>query len=272
MDKKMSRREMLKLGSVAGASVVGGGLAGLAFSPPPVQAQNGVWPWPLTKKINANKAAKAAYENYYVKGCMYGSFTGIVAKVAEDLGPPYSDFPMDMMHYGAGGGELWGSLCGTLNGGLAALAVFVGDTALRRQMANQLMAWYEKTNLPTWKPAKVIPDGVKKNLPKSKSFSPLCHVSVQRWVVKSGFEPFSPQRSDRCGRISASVAKFVAIQLNEALVKGNLKNRKEISKAAQLCTGCHGKGTGMNEPEILGRMDCTLCHDFETDKTVIPHL
>ena len=29
---------------------------------------------------------------------------------------------------------------------------------------------------------------------------------------------------------------------------------------------------GANEPEILGRMDCTLCHDTETDKTIIPHL
>jgi hypothetical protein len=263
---------MLKLGSIAGASVVGGGLAGIAFSPPLAQAQNGIWPWPLTKKISLNTAAKKAYENYYVRGCMYGSFVGIVGKTAENLGPPYSQFPMEMMHYGAGGGELWGSLCGTLNGGLAALALFVGDTSLRRMMANQLMTWYEKTNLPNWKPKKVIPDGVKKNLPKSKSFSPLCHVSVGRWVEASGYEPFSKERADRCGRLSASVAKFVATQLNEALIKGNLKNRKELSKTAQLCTGCHGKGTGPNEPEILGRMDCTLCHDTETNKTIIPHL
>jgi hypothetical protein len=272
MDKKLSRREMLRLGSIAGASVIGGGLTGYAFAAPPTQGADSMWPWPLTKKINVNAAAKLAYENYYVKGCMYGSFTGVVSKVAENLGAPYSQFPMEMMHYGAGGGELWGSLCGTLNGGLAALALFVSDTTLRRQMANQLMAWYEKTNLPAWTPKKVIPDGVKKNLPKSKSYSPLCHVSVQRWVVKSGFEPFSPERSDRCGRLAASVAKFVAGQLNEALIKGILKNRKEISQTAQLCTGCHGRGTGMNEPEILGRMDCTLCHDTETDKTIIPHL
>ncbi|MFC2164262.1 C-GCAxxG-C-C family protein [Acidobacteriota bacterium] len=218
-----------------------------------------------------NKAAKVAYENYYVRGCMYGSFVGIVKKAAEDMGPPYSQFPFEMTHFGAGGGELWGSLCGTLNGGLAALGLFVGDTALRRTMANQLMTWYESKLQPQWKPVTPLKD-VPKNLPKSKAFSPLCHVSVSRWVEKSGYEPFSPERADRCGRLSASVAEFVAIQLNEALIRGNLKSRKELSPTADLCTGCHGKGTTSNEPEILSRMDCTLCHDTETDKKVIPHL
>ena len=52
MDKKMSRREMLRLGSIAGASVIGGGMAGLTFSPTPAHAQTAVWPWPLTKKIS----------------------------------------------------------------------------------------------------------------------------------------------------------------------------------------------------------------------------
>lgn len=256
--------------AIAGASVIGGGLAGIALSPSSAQAQEGIWPWPLNKSIGLHTAAQSAYENYYVRGCMYGSFIGVVGKAAENLGPPFSKFPFEMMHYGAGGGELWGSLCGTHNGGLDALALFVGDTALRRTMANQLMSWYESKLQPQWKPAKPLRD-VPKNLPKSKSFSPLCHVSISRWVEKSGYNPFSPERADRCGRLAASVAHFVATQLNEALIKGNLKSRNELSPTADLCTGCHGRGTTSNEPEILSRMDCTLCHDAETDKGVISH-
>jgi hypothetical protein len=271
MDKEMSRRDMLKLGSLAGASVIGGGLVGYAAATPQFQATNGMWPWPLTKKINLTRAAKIAYENYYVKGCMYATFTGVVKRVGDALGSPYSDFPYEMMHFGAGGGELWGSLCGTLNGGLAALAIFVSDTTLRRSMASQLMKWYESTRLPTWNPTVPL-KAVPVKLPKSKAESPLCHVSIGRWVTRSGYDPFSPERADRCGRVAASVAEFTARLLNEALIKGVLTDRKEISKAADDCLGCHGRGpAGLNEPDILSKMNCTPCHDTEVDRSIFPH-
>lgn len=270
MDKEMSRRELLRLGSLAGASVVGGGLTGYAFASPPGQ-EDAMWPWPLTRKINLKKAAKVGYENYYVRGCMYGTFTGVVAKTADRLGPPYSNFPFEMMHFGAGGGELWGATCGTVNGALAALAIFVGDTALRRQMANQLMNFYEKSRQPTWNPDTPLRD-VPAKLPRSKAESPLCHVSIGRWVQKSGYDPFSPERADRCGRVAASMAEFTAMLLNEAMIKGNLQGRNEISKAADKCLDCHGKGpAGLNEPDILSRMNCTPCHDTEVDRKIFPH-
>ena len=218
---------MLRLGSVAGVTAIGAGLTGAAFAAPS-QGMDSMWPWPMNKKINTNKAAKLAYENYYVRGCMYAAFTGPVVKAADTLGAPYSNFPFEMMHYGAGGGELWGSLCGALNGGLAALAIFVSDTGLRRQMANQLMTWYEQTKQPVWNPVTPLKD-VPVKLPKSKANSPLCHISVGRWVQKSGYDPFSKERADRCGRLAASVAEFVAMTLNEAMIKGNLQDRKQMS-------------------------------------------
>jgi hypothetical protein len=261
---------MLKLSSIAGASVIGGGITGYAIATP-AMAADGTWPAPLTKKINIKQAAKTAYANYYVRGCMYGTFTGVVKAVADNLGAPYSQFPFEMMHYGAGGGELWGSLCGTLNGGLAALAFFVSDTTLRRQMASQMMNWYESVKQPVWQPKKPLRD-VPNKLPKSKSESTMCHTSISRWVARSGFDAFGPERADRCGRLAASVAWFVANLLNEAVVKGKLKSRKEMSKDANACLACHGKGdAGLNEPNILSKMDCTPCHDAETDKTVFPH-
>ena len=38
------------------------------------------------------------------------------------------------------------------------------------------------------------------------SNSPLCHVSVGKWMKKSGYALGSPERKDRCARVTASVA------------------------------------------------------------------
>jgi len=270
MKKETTRRELFKIATVAGASAIGAGITGYALGAP-VRAEEATWPWPLDKKIKPKAAAQKAYENYYVRGCMYGTLVGIAKDVADKLGAPYSQFPWEMSHYGAGGVELWGSTCGTLNGGALALALFVGDTALRRKMCNQLFNWYESTKLPTWSPKKPLRD-VPKKLPKSESNSPLCHTSVLRWCESSGYDAFSPERADRCGRLCGSVATFVVNMLNEALIKGKLKSRDELSTVATGCLACHGSGdAGLNEPNILSRMDCEPCHDAETDKTTYPH-
>ena len=273
MSKETTRRDLFKMATVAGASLVGAGVMGYAAGSP-VKAADATWPWPLTKRINTKRAAQDAYENYYVRGCMYGTSVGIAKRVADKLGEPYSMFPWEMTHFGAGGVELWGSTCGTLNGAAMVLGLFVSDTALRRKMCNQLFAWYEATALPNWKPKKPLRD-VPKNLPKSVANSPLCHVSVSRWSEESGYDGFSAERADRCGRMCASVAAFTATMLNEArkdLAVAGLKSRDEISDVATGCLGCHGSGdAGLNEPNVLSRMNCEPCHDSESDKTIFPH-
>jgi hypothetical protein len=270
MTQETSRRELFKLATVAGASAIGAGLIGNALGTP-VRAQETLWPWPLTKKISVKKAAQTAYEYYYQGGCMYGTLIGIAKDVADKLGEPYSQYPWDMARYGSGGVELWGSTCGTLNAGAMALALFVSDTALRRKMCNQLFNWYESTKLPSWNPKKPLKP-VPNKLPTSLAKSPLCHTSVSRWCKASGYDAFSPERADRCARMCGSVATLVTTMLNEAVVKGKLKSRKEMSTTATTCLGCHGAGdSGLNEPNILSRMDCELCHDAETNHLIFPH-
>jgi hypothetical protein len=139
-------------------------------------------------------------------------------------------------------------------------------------MANQFMTWYETTKLPVWNPQTPFKPGLPAIMPQSKANSTLCHVSISRWVQKSGYDPFSPERADRCGRVTASVSEFVANLLNEALIKGNLQSRKEISTASKDCLACHGRGdAGLNEPDILSKMKCTPCHDTEVDRKIFPH-
>jgi hypothetical protein len=271
MGKSVSRREIMRLGAIGGTSLFGGAILGCKSNAFSNQRVKGLWPWPLNASINPDEAASLAYKNFYIRGCMYGVFTGIAAGAAERLGEPYNSFPFEMMHYGAGGGELWGSLCGALNGGLAAFAVFVGNTPLRRTMASQLIAWYENTALPAWDP-KTPSRSVPKRLPRSKANSPLCHISIGRWVSESGYDSSSPECLDRCARLTASVAQFIARQLNEALLKGSLQKKIEISEDSAACLSCHGREEGITQgPEILSRMNCTPCHDVEIDRRIIPH-
>ncbi len=44
--------------------------------------------------------------------------------------------------------------------------------------------------------------------------SPLCHVSVGKWMKASGYAFVSPEREDRCARVSASVAYQLVQRLN----------------------------------------------------------
>jgi hypothetical protein len=259
MSEKITRRNVLRMGAAAGTAALAGYVAGT-----PAKAAEATYPWPY-KAHNANAAAKTAYENYYVGGCMYAVFTAIAKTVADKLGAPYTDFPWDFSKYGGGGIKLWGTICGTLNGAAAAISLFfTGTTAA--ELTSEVFTYYEKTKLPTFKPANPKND-VPKTLPKSKPRSTLCHVSISRWVEDSGYDPFSPERADRCGRMCANVAKFTVGIMNKAL-NGKFKAKNQISAFAAGCLGCHSNANdiALDEPDVLSKMDCELCHDAETDK------
>lgn len=263
MKEKITRRQVLRMGTAAGTAAMAGYVAGT-----PAKAAEVTYPWPY-KAQNANAAAKVAYENYYVGGCMYAVFTTITKSVADKLGAPYTYFPWDMSKYGGGGIKSWGTVCGTLNGAAMAIAMFFTGTT-QAELVNEVFTWYEKTKLPTFKPANPK-NGVAKILPKSQARSALCHVSISRWVDESGFDPFSPERADRCGRMAANITKFTIGLLNKAL-NNKFKAKNQISTFAAGCLGCHSNAnpTTMDEPDVLSKMDCELCHDAEVDRSS-PH-
>jgi len=226
MTKKLSRREILSAGSIAGLSLIGAGVSGYAVGKEPASTE---FPWTY-KKLRKKKTSARGYSDYFQAGCMYGVFEAIVGQLGDKYGEPYSSFPMGMISYGGGGIALWGSTCGTLNGAAAAIALFV-----------------------TYKPKKAIRSS--KPIKKSKAGSVLCHASVSNWCEVSGYGGFSAERAERCGRLVADVAAKTVDLLNLYL-RG--KFQPKVYSAAS-CLSCHGKGNMVGD--TLAKMGCTSCHE-----------
>ncbi|HAM53153.1 MAG TPA: hypothetical protein DCP92_21555 [Nitrospiraceae bacterium] len=86
---------------------------------------------------------------------------------------------------------------------------------------------------------------VKTELPKTTSNSPLCHISVGKWMKAANKELMSPERKDRCARVTASVAYHLVELLNEwkdnrYSTKGIIPSKSCGINAQHNCTECHG--------------------------------
>ena len=233
----MSRRQLLK---GAGKAAVGvatvAAVSGLTMLPKARAAAQ--YPWPY-KKIDPQKAAAIAYENWYKDFCCYATVSGILMPLRESVGEPYTSLPMEAFRFGHGGTVGWGTLCGTLLGASIAASFAAGPTG--EKIANDVLYWYSTTDLPTFKPGS--PKAEIKNT--NVSNSPLCHVSVSTWMDKEGVEFKSPQRKDRCARLAANVA-IKTVELLNAHADGTYKPShgsqvKAHNRPAQNnCDGCHG--------------------------------
>ena len=203
--KQLSRRELFfKAGRVAAgtALLTAGGLSLV----PETQAK-APFPWPY-KKLDFDEVARLAYENWYKNFCCYAVTSGILIPLKKKVGEPYTHFPVESTRWGHGGAVGWGTLCGTLTG----VGIVTGLVAGRdgEKILNDVIAWYTDTDLPVFTPER----------PKSriihinKSDSPLCHISVGRWMKKEGVTFYTPQRAERCARLSADVASKTVKLLN----------------------------------------------------------
>jgi hypothetical protein len=168
-----------------------------------------------------------------------------------------------MMSYGGAGVKGWGTLCGTLNGASAAVSL-VCNPKSSSVIINELMSWYAQSHLPTDKSnaygetAQFQVDKKIKDLPQSRAGSPLCHISVTRWCKASGLTVDSPERFERCARLSGDVAAQAILLLNN-LAEGEIKVTNGLSANALECNRCHGpKG---EEADVHTKMDCVQCHD-----------
>lgn len=206
MTAEMTRRDLLTgAGKIAaGAALITAGGFSLASR---VDAK-GTYPWPH-KKIDPQEAGNIAYENWYKHYCCYATVSGVLIPLQKSVGEPYASLPLQAFRFGHGGTVGWGTLCGTLLGASIAASFVAGQEGER--ISNDVIAWYTNTALPIYTPAE--PKSAIKNINKSES--PLCHVSVGKWMEKEGVEFFTPQRKDRCARLSADVAMKTATLLNE---------------------------------------------------------
>jgi hypothetical protein len=259
MNRSMSRRELVGLGAVTGAALVGpfAGATGLAPSGAP--ASGPAFPWEY-RELDVERTRRRAYDSFSKGGCMYAVFEAIAGQAAEALGPPYTDFPFALSSYGGGGVANWGTLCGTCNGGAMAIALFhQGRT--RSQLISELFAWYEATPLPVFVPDEPVRVKAGYRMAASQADSTLCHVSITRWVKTSGHSSFDPERLERCSRVAADMAGHAVSLLNQVSGSDVVPPGRE-GDVANGCLGCHAKGQqAPGEPEVVSRMHCTTCHE-----------
>ena len=239
-----------------------GGFRSQAAEVAPLVGGNVEW---KAVKLDPKKVAVAAYGNYGVGSCMYGSFRTIVEAMGEaskESNPAMSaaikNFPFHLFQAGHSGVGGMGSLCGALNGCAAAFGLFVHEKAKCDKLTQELFGYYETTALPKWKPAK---SGFG-DIGSSVSGSVLCHVSQMKWCQASGYSPFSKERTERCKRLTVDIVTKAIEILNRYVENQDAKfvNPTTNNKS---CLECHGKG-GIVE-NVGAKMDCTTCH------TTSPH-
>lgn len=247
MDQLTRRKALCTLGMTATAGLLGGSAAGAqaveAAKEPAPQAT--AWKYAT---VEPAAAAAEAYRLYPDGSCMYGLFAGVLNVLAQKQPEPFRAFPCYMMKYGAGGVGHWGSLCGALNGAAALLGLFETDKKRREGLINELFSWYEKTKLPQYKPA----DAAACDQSVSKSI--LCHVSVRHWCDAAGAESESPERKERCRRLTADVAAKT-VELLNANLQAPCKFAG-VGPEVKACMSCHGEQLR----DTVGKMHCGLCH------------
>ncbi|MHB0916015.1 MAG: C-GCAxxG-C-C family (seleno)protein [Thermoleophilia bacterium] len=198
------------------------------------------WPWPY-EKLDQEESAALAYSNWYEKFCCYAVASAILVPLQEKIGMPYTHFPVESTKWGHGGAVGWGTLCGTLNGAGIAIGLIAGDEG--EAILNDVINWYTVTELPTYQPAEPKTQITSTN----KSDSPLCHISVGKWMAKENVKFFSDPRKERCARLSADVSMKTIELLNQWVDGTYVAAAPEQAKvhtvqmpAQNNCTECHG--------------------------------
>jgi len=215
--------------------------------------------WIYTR-LDPDVSADTAYQNYNKGGCMYAAFLSIISQLGEKIGKPYKSFPFHMMKYGSGGVGDYGAVCGALNGAGAAIGLLVRNSENRNHLISDLFSWYEKTELPAYKPEYPV---LKMKVTASVSNSILCHVSATNWGKVSGFRMKSNEQSERCRCLTADVVRKTVVMLN-GFFDDLYFTSNRISKKTSRCKNCHNKGSKLENSR--GQMNCTSCHS-----TSLPH-
>jgi hypothetical protein len=195
-----------------------------------------------------------AYDYYQQGSCMYAIFKSVLAQLADKFGEPYASFPFHMMGYGRSGIGGYGTICGALNGAAALIGLLVEGNSNQNTLITGLFRWYENKPIPEFKPRKAVLDFTPAS---SDSGSALCHASVTRWIKKTGYKADSPERVERCRRLTGDVAIRTAIILNDYTANHYVTDGHD-NRNVRECMTCHGDKGKVNNS--FGRMECASCH------------
>lgn len=207
----------------------------------------GTWPWPYVK-LDPDKTAELAYKEWYRVFCGAAVINSVFSQLRENVGEPYASFPSDAFVFLEGGMAGWGTVCGSNAGANVVSNLIIGpriagpDCQHGHTIGSDMMEWYSETPLPVFTPN--VPK-VKTKIVQTTAKSPLCHISVGKWMKESGYALGSPERKDRCARVAASVAHKLVVDLN-SWKDGKYEPASDWSP---------GKAVG-----ITGQQNCTECH------------
>lgn len=175
-------------------------------------------PWPY-EQLDVEDVRKAGHELHHENSCAYGAFSAIVGTLQEEIGYPYDQVPTYMLHFGRGGVAGSGDVCGAMLGSLTAINLIAGEDY--RPLASELIEYYEQTAFPTdtaneyaEQNAYYTEDYLSDPLPQSTAGDIACSESKGAWVEASGYDMGSPEREERCSRLTGDVAAKTAEILN----------------------------------------------------------
>ena len=244
-NKGVTRRKIL---AGTGALAAGAALAqftGVLGSAEAKSASAKKWPWPY-KKLDPAKTAEIAYNEWYRVFCGAAVINSVFTQLAEKVGEPYKSFPNDAFVFLEGGQVGWGTICGSPAGANIVANLIIGPriagAAEGHHIATDIMQWYSETKLPTYKPQKAR---LKGKMTTTISESPLCHISVGKWMKATDKALKSPERKDRCARVAASTAYRLVELLND-WHDDDYESTSDFSSA--------------KENGITGQFNCTECH------------
>lgn len=240
--EKVSRRSFL---AGSGKVIAGAALASTVLGS---QAKNaGAYPYKggyEYVKLDPNTVGQITYDNYFKRWCASSVIAGFVEQLKEKAGGQWKDFPIDAMRWAHGGMAGWGALCGTLTGAGTVVGLVTNETDVAEAMANDLAFHYSYTELPNFQPKKIIKTEIED---MTIAGTPVCHISVGRWMRASGDAFMSDERAERCARVAADVAMETAMMLN-AWKDGTFKPKHKPLynvlangiTSQNNCMDCHG--------------------------------
>lgn len=206
MQKLQTRRDFLKttgklMAGVALASTVNPAIGALAEDK---KVDAPAYPFPYVR-LDPDKVQERGYKSFYEKGgCARGSADAIIGELADQVGYPFNQIPIDMFANGAGGYGA-ATLCGSLGGAVAAIGlVCLPEDA--KKITQELFAWYRKAELPEYQP-KLASETTVAN-------SVNCMESVGHYMEKTGVGMGDEPRKERCAGVTGDTAKKTVELLN----------------------------------------------------------
>lgn len=228
------------------------------------------WPYPYIT-LDPEVARLNAHTLYWGgKDCCAGVFGGICQSLSTGIGAPWTEFPIEVMLFGRGGGVSWGSLCGAINGGAALISLTVAkDPSVA--LINELWGWYTTQNLPTnaANAATYTVQNYTGTLPQNVSGSPLCHQSVSQWCLVANKKVSDVERKERCARIAGDIAAKTVEILNAYYASTFVGTFADPATNAS-CLACHGSSSTANN--VMTHMECVSCHSDGTFHTKVEEI